>query len=140
VNLAANFHLDEFDCHDGTAVPGSVLPAVMRLAADVLQPIRDVWTGPLLIVSGYRTPAWNLRVGGVQRSTHLTGEGCDIRPVHLADVPRLHDLILAMHGRKEIPALGGLGEYPRWVHVDTRKHPSGRLRRWHGRAIGSEPG
>ena len=139
--LSKSFSLQEFATNDraGTPVPPHLVANVTDLAVGVLQPIRDEWTSPLLVVSGYRTLVWNTAVGGAKASTHLTAEGADIRPVYLRDVDRLHELILSMHTRGLLPMLGGLGSYPRWVHVDIRRLASGRLRRWAGEGTGSEP-
>jgi len=140
--LSANFGLAELSCNDrdATTVPQHLIPNARRVATKVAQPIRDRWAAPLIVVSGYRTIAWNLRVGGAQSSTHLTVDGWDVRPVYLRDVPRLHDLILSMHAHDELPDLGGLGKYPAWVHIDTRQAADGHLRRWNGGGLGSEPG
>ncbi len=139
--LSKSFDLAEFCCNDraGTPVPAHLVPNVIDLAVGVLQPIRDEWTGPILVVSGYRTQAWNTAVGGVAGSAHLTAEAADIRPVHLADVDRLLYLILSTYARGLLPLLGGIGSYPRWVHVDIRRLALGRLRRWTGTGTGSEP-
>lgn len=140
--LSPAFHLLEFSCHSGDSVPSASIPTLIFLVREVLQPIRDEWNAPLIVVSGYRTPEWNQRVGGATTSTHLFVDGAagvDVRPVRLAEVAKLHAMILAKQMRGELPEMGGLGEYPNWSHVDSRKLPSGRLRRWKGMGMGSEP-
>lgn len=145
MQLSRSFHLDEFACHDGTPVPDYLVAHAQRLADGVLQPVRDAWerfnpkTPQILVVSGFRTSDWNRRVGGAKKSTHLTLEGADIRPVRLKDVSRLFVFILDRYQRGLLPRLAGLGEYPGWVHVDIRKAPDGHLRRWKGGGVGSEP-
>lgn len=37
-------------------------------------------TGPVTVVSGYRDPAHNVRVGGARNSQHVYGTAADIRP------------------------------------------------------------
>jgi uncharacterized protein YcbK (DUF882 family) len=137
--ITRTFYVEEFDCHDGQPVPASLMSNLHDLCFAVLQPLRDRWAEALYIVSGYRTPAWNSRVGGATSSTHLTAEGADIRPAKMADVARLHAFVLNMYNQGALPALGGLGEYPRWVHVDIRRLPTGRLRQWSGNSQGHEP-
>jgi len=139
--LSANLYLDELDCHDGTPVPVSKIGQCEEFARGTWQPIRDKWKAPILQTSGYRTLTWNRAVGGAKSSTHLfEGDdvGLDIRPVYLSDVTRLAQLILAMWKGKELPALGGVGIYRGWIHIDNRKAPDGHLRRWNGRGIGGE--
>ena len=139
--LSTNLRLSELDCHDGTAVPVSKIGNAEAGAREVFQPIRTKWNAPIIVVSGYRTLAWNRSVGGAKTSTHLfDGDdfGIDIKPVYGADVRRLHDLILVMWKAKLLPALGGLGLYKNWVHVDNRRAPDGHLRRWNGNGVGAE--
>jgi uncharacterized protein YcbK (DUF882 family) len=139
VRLSRSFALAEFHCHSGEEVPSLYLPNLERLAGKVLQPMRDVW-GPLIIISGWRSPAWNTRIGGAAASTHLTAEGADIRCVRPRDLGELVDLIEKRIAAGALPELGGVGLYPGWVHLDIRKAADGHLRRWGGRGMGSEPG
>lgn len=140
--ISTNFHIAEFCCHDraGTPVPPALLPNLTELVLAVLQPLRDTWGSPLIVVSGYRTLAWNMRVGGASGSTHPQAKGADIRPIHLRDVAQLHALVKGMRGNGRLPKLGGLGIYPGWIHVDTLMAADGRLRQWSGSGMGSEPG
>lgn len=140
MRITANFDSDSFACHDGTPVPPEFMPNLTDLVLYVLQPLRDVWGGPLIEISGYRTPDWNRRVRGAASSTHLDASGADVRPVRLRDVAQLHTLVLARYEQGRLSRLGGLGLYPGWIHVDTRKAADGHLRRWGGSGMGSEPG
>lgn len=139
MRLSENFDLDEFDCHDGTPTPTVLAPYVQELATAVLQPIRTAWDAPIIVTSGYRTRTWNSKVGGARSSTHCEGRAADIRPVSIASVRALHEFVLGMYNRGDLPGLGGLGLYARWIHVDTRKRADGKLRRWSGKGVGSEP-
>lgn len=145
MRISKSFTIEEFACHDGTPVPDYLLDHLQHLVDSVLQPVRDRWatwspkTPQILVVSGFRTTEWNKRVGGAKKSTHLVLKGADIKPVYLRDVPRLFLMVLDMYQQGLLPALGGLGEYPGWVHVDTSKATDGHLRRWKGGGVGSEP-
>ncbi|MHB1656155.1 MAG: YcbK family protein [Burkholderiales bacterium] len=83
-------------------------------------------SGPIELISGYRSPATNsmlhARSGGVAKhSLHMEGMAADIRiPGH--DLRELHEVAVAMRG-------GGVGYYPQsgFVHVDV-----GRPRYWTG--------
>ncbi|HYF52988.1 MAG TPA: D-Ala-D-Ala carboxypeptidase family metallohydrolase, partial [Salinarimonas sp.] len=107
MRLTPYFSLDEFDCHDGNQVPKEYIANVEHLVVKVLQPLRELW-GPLIVVSGWRSQDWNTRVGGAKASTHLTGEGADVRPVRLRDVPEFLALIEARLKAGGLPELGGL--------------------------------
>lgn len=137
MKLSENFSREEFDCHDGSEVPDNLLPNLHKLVLQVLQPLRTAWGQPLQVVSGYRSPAWNERVGGAANSTHLTAEGADIRPLDPRDVPVLLATLQDMRARGQLPKLGGLGVYKGWLHVDVRW--VGHVRRWTGKGVGSEP-
>jgi uncharacterized protein YcbK (DUF882 family) len=138
MRLTEDFELSEFDCHDGTPVPLALVPNVGALCKVVLQPVRDAWRAPIVVLSGYRTQAWNDRVGGARASTHLTAQGADVRPLQ----PRLLSAFVAEIERLiaagQLPDLGGIGVYPGWVHLDIRKARDGHLRRWGGAGQGSE--
>jgi uncharacterized protein YcbK (DUF882 family) len=137
VKISPSFDLQEFECHNGDDVPPELIPNVTNLCVGVLQRLRDKW-GALIIISGYRSPAYNARIGGAKASTHMTAQGADIRPMKIGDVNELAETVLAMHAAGELPALGGLGIYRNWIHVDTKKAADGHLRRWNGKGVGSE--
>jgi uncharacterized protein YcbK (DUF882 family) len=137
-HVTENFTWSEVACHDGTLIPAGLKPNA-RAVAGVLERIRARYGGPLIIISWYRTPAYNLRIGGAKHSRHLLGDGVDCRPISPRNVGRLSDLIEAMMAEGALPELGGLGTYPAWVHVDCRpKLENGHVARWMGGGIGSE--
>jgi uncharacterized protein YcbK (DUF882 family) len=116
--LTTNFDLSEFACKDGTAVPADLIPNVELLAKN-LQVLRDYLGEPIHINSGYRTPAYNAKVGGKKGSYHLKAMAADITcksktPKQLAAI--IEKLIAA---KKMVQ--GGLGVYPGFVHTDVRR-------------------
>ncbi len=139
MKLSEHFDLDEFDCHSGEEVPESFVANVHQLVIDVLEPLRERWGSPLVIVSGWRSMDWNRRVGGAPASTHLSGRGADVRPVSPRETPLLMACLEDLRKEKKLPVLGGLGKYSGWIHVDNRRAADGRLRRWTGKGMGSEP-
>ena len=124
-----HFDAGEFECHDGTPVPEHFFGNLERLIGDVLEPIREAFGAPVIVVSGYRSPRHNRRVSRAVRSKHLTAQAADIQPVHHSDLPKLIETIERLYAEGKLPALGGLGTYRRWVHVDTDVVSRG-LRRW----------
>jgi uncharacterized protein YcbK (DUF882 family) len=119
-----SFVLQELRCHDGTAVPErhwSNALAVMKRA----QVLRDRIGEPLQVLSGYRTAAWNRRVGGAAHSQHLTASAMDLVARTLTPV-ELHRVYLELIGAGLVED-GGLGLYPSFIHIDI-----GRPRRWRG--------
>ena len=108
--LSSNFKVSEFACKDGS---DTVLVAP-RLVM-VLQTIRDRFGAAVTINSGYRTPQYNTKVGGVAHSQHCYGTAADItvKGQKPADV--------AAYARQLMPDWGGVGIYSTFTHVDVRE-------------------
>ncbi len=105
-------------------VPTRLLPLCL-----ILEKLREQFNAPIKIGSGYRDPAYNKAIGGAKASQHMEGRAADItvKGVHPSKVL---SMLLRMYDNGRIPALGGLGEYPGFIHVDVR--PTNRLIRWGG--------
>lgn len=141
------FRVHEFDCHSGEPYPTSwINTRLVRLVGGVLDPLRETWGAPLLVVSGFRTLVYNAAIRGAPRSQHIEGKAADIRPVPVTGEPyeltvqALHRLVATMWDAAQLVELGGLGYYPgRWLHLDVRdREPVGHLATWVGKGIGSE--
>jgi uncharacterized protein YcbK (DUF882 family) len=85
MRLSTNFELEEFTCSQTAATlgiknePGAEETANLKsLCEKVLQPLRDKTGSTVRISSGYRCPALNKAVGGVESSQHVRGEAADI--------------------------------------------------------------
>lgn len=127
MNLTKNFTLEEL-LRSSTAVrlgidnrPSAMQHAnLVRLATDVLQPLRDAWKQPIVVSSGFRCPALNKAVGGVVNSQHLAGAAADIHT--LSDVPADNQALFATavclvrDGVIEVGQL--IDEYGyNWIHI-----------------------
>lgn len=121
MKLSTNFQLSEFSCKDGTRVPDDLLPNVMELAKN-LQVIRDEIGEGLRILSGYRTPSWNKKVGGASNSQHMQAKAADLTTKSLTP-KKLHAVILKLIKEGKIKN-GGVGLYPGFVHYDVRDTPA----------------
>ena len=111
--------------------PNSLRPRIKKLVETVLQPLRDHLNVPIAIVSGYRSPEYNRKIGGARNSQHIVGNAADIKAEGIP--PReLYEYILRMRRAGLLPTLGGIGLYRRWVHVDIRHDGERRLARWYG--------
>jgi len=114
--LSEHFWRYEFACpdHCGFSSPS---PALMsRLEAGR----RANSDRPMKVSSGCRCAAHNRSVGGAKRSTHLTGEGCDLAVIPGEAMFDLVRALLAAGFRRIIL-------YPDHVHVDVAddaRHPS----------------
>lgn len=90
---------------------------ISTAAMDKLQWVRTHINTPLLILSAYRDPLHNKRVGGAPHSRHMQGDAFDIATAHL-DRQLLHALCRQA-------GFTGFGFYPTFLHVDC-----GRVRHW----------
>jgi len=71
------------------------------------------FVGPLKVISGFRSPSYNRRVGGARKSQHTSGNAIDIDVRHLS-IEQRQELI------KNASALGykGIGVYANSIHLD----------------------
>jgi len=116
--LSPHFTTWEFNCkHCGTLPEQGIDPALLR----VLEDVRAAFGGrPVTINSGYRCPAHNASVGGVEDSMHVEGKAADFT-VDGVMPSKVYAYLDPVHE-------GGLGRYDTFVHVDTR----GSRARWSG--------
>lgn len=123
MKLTENFSREEFDCRDGTKVPAELMPNVQELANN-LQVLRDDIGEVIHVNSGYRSPTYNVKIGGATNSQHKKAKAADITaksftPKQLA--ARIEKLIAAGKMKQ-----GGIGIYPGFTHYDIR----GTKARW----------
>jgi hypothetical protein len=119
LRLSANFVVSEFHCKDAqrTPVPAASVPALRRLARNVLQPMRDKF-GPCTVNSGFRTDAKNAEVGGAKSSQHLYHRTPKDVAADVTFVRGTPDE-WATEAERLLPQ-GGVGRYRSFVHVDNR--------------------
>lgn len=85
VKLTAHFELSEL-LHSQHAIrrgidntpTSSIVFELQRLCQLVLQPLRAHLDRPIVVSSGYRSPALNRAVGGAANSDHMHGRAADI--------------------------------------------------------------
>ena len=145
--LSPHFTMRQFLCKQDSSYPKyvalqeSLLVLLEGLLVDVQQAGYEVDT--FGVISGYRTPWYNRRIGNVPYSRHIYGDAMDIfidadadgRMDDLnsdglhdrADIQKLFDIADKFMRRPENRGLiGGVGKYGRtsrhggFVHVDTR--------------------
>ena len=109
-DLSQHFSRREFDCKDGS--PANPHPKLI----DRLETLRAIVGKPLRIVSGYRSPAYNRKVGGAKASQHLKNRAADI-PSGYATLEQARQA-----------GFTGIGYSGLWAtHVDVRE---GRRATW----------
>ena len=79
------------------------VPLMMKLIEQVLDPLRERWQSPIYITSGYRCPALNRKVGGVENSYHTRGMAADITAKSVFYNTALYTELRIMHREGLIP-------------------------------------
>lgn len=128
--LTKHFDSSEFDCNDGTKVPKEYHGQLEKLCEWFLEPMRKKF-GACVVLSGYRTAAYNAKIGGARFSFHVYDDRLPREGVAA-------DCLFAKGGPKEWVAYakklrtqnrkgkGGIGYYPNsgFIHLDTRDYQS----------------
>lgn len=106
--ISENFKVKEFACKDGS---DKILIDV-GFVQNQLQDIRSHFGKPVNVNSGYRSPAYNVKVGGAKNSYHMQGRAFDIsiKGVTPAEIARYAASI----------GVPGIIQYNTFVHVDSR--------------------
>ena len=112
--LSPHFRVREFACRDG-----SDQVKIDSGLVELLEQIRAAAGGAVVIHSGYRTPAYNRKVGGARYSQHVQGTAADIT------VAGVSPLLAGQMAEYYLGSRGGIGVYQTFTHVDTR---SGKAR------------
>lgn len=138
MKITTHFDSKEFDCRDGTPYPVARRRTHLLFLCATLEEIRAALGVPIKVLSGYRTPNYNRRVGGARNSRHVQADAADIVAKGYS-AEQVHARILDLYRAGKLPRLGGLGLYPGFVHVDVRpRGVGGRIARWNGGRANAE--
>lgn len=125
MQLSQHFHLREFTRSQTAARRGidnqpdqPAINALVMLCDTLLEPVRRNFGRPVVINSGYRSPALNRAIGGARGSQHVLGEAADIEIHGIANA----DLALWIAGKLPFDQLILEAHVPGdpasgWVHV-----------------------
>ncbi len=91
--------------------------------AKAFERVRELCGFPLIVNSGYRTAVYNDRIGGAAKSQHVEGRALDLRPVPFTKA-NLKALKMAAYKARDEGLFRGLGVYPGFIHIDTRRGAS----------------
>ena len=107
--LDKHFKTKEFQCKDKSEYL-LISPELVK----VLEKIRNHFNAPVVINSGYRTPAWNSKVNGASNSYHCKGMAADIviKGHSSREVAKYADSIMEQ---------GGVIKYTNFTHIDVRE-------------------
>lgn len=126
MNLSTHFTLDEFTLSQTAArqginnTPTGEAMDNLRRTAQGMEAVRVVLGGaPIIVSSGYRSPALNAAVGGAKNSQHLTGQACDFTAPRFGSVQEVFDAIK----RSGIAYDQCIVEFGRWIHISFSAAP-----------------
>lgn len=144
LKLSEHFMLKEFE-RSSTAqangidntCPSQYIPSLEQLCKTILEPLRAFAGQPIIISSGYRCNALNIKVGGAYASQHTVGEAADI---HIPVTPYTEWDDGKAHTDKEIlnrwfdwiiqntnfdqAIIETSNDKDFWIHVSCRKNAS----------------
>lgn len=127
--ITEHFSLAEFACPDyGAPSSPEHLERLAHLCAQ-LEVLREELGAPIFVISGYRSPEYNARIGGATKSQHMNACAADIK-VKGVEPAEVHATIERLI-REERMEQGGLGLYRTFVHYDVR----GARARWYGEGV-----
>jgi hypothetical protein len=107
-----------------------VIKNLELLAKNILQPIRDHFDKAIHVVSGYRSPGLNKKVGGASNSQHLIGQAVDIDNDN-TDISNAEIFNYIKENLKFDQLIWEFGndESPDWVHVSYSAKPRKQILR-----------
>lgn len=119
--LSPNFKKKEAACKDGTPVPRSLEKKARDHAFNLERLRHAIGDRPVRILSWYRTPSYNKKVGGASQSQHMQACATDHSQQWVAGIKNFDRIANRVFRR------GGFGQYPGGSrHLDSR----GRRARW----------
>jgi uncharacterized protein YcbK (DUF882 family) len=123
--VTKNFSLEEMACKNANEV--YLTPDTIR-HAQRLQKFRDWYNRPIIVNSWYRTPEYNKKVGGAEKSQHVQGLATDCAlPDEFFQFTksRKEEFLSNVKAKwQELVRLdnlgGGVGFYDSFFHLDSR--------------------
>ncbi|WP_406821445.1 D-Ala-D-Ala carboxypeptidase family metallohydrolase [Pseudomonas sp. KnCO4] len=116
--ISPHFSLDEMTVSQLAAREGldndppAEARANLQLLCNVLEQVRALFGAPVIVSSGYRSPAVNSRIGGSVTSKHLQGLAADFTVIEVS--PRE---VVRRISESAIPFDQLILEFDQWVHL-----------------------
>lgn len=109
----------ELACHDGTAYPRKFIDdGTVFYLAETFEAVRRICGNyPIKVISAYRTPEWNRKIGGASKSQHVQGRALDLNPPTNLTIKQFYNLVKS--NCKEL-GINGIGLYRTFIHIDIR--------------------
>lgn len=126
--LSPHFSLEEMTFSLAAVSKGiENTPTAMQIARleslcdNILEPIRQRFNSPVIIMSGFRSPALNEAIGGAASSQHMLGEAADIKVKNVDNAVVWHWIVDTLNfdqciAEKLVKSDGAAG----WIHVSHK--------------------
>lgn len=137
-HLSEHFSLEELTVSASGArkglhnVPPPAELANLRVTAQRMEEVRTLLGKPVLVLSGYRSPATNRLVGGSLTSAHMSGHAVDFICPGFGSAPQVA-AFLAQHLASYDQIIDEFGD---WVHIGFG--PGLRLQKRTARRVGGK--
>ena len=95
----------------------TVTDNLQDLCEKVLEPIRDHFKQPVIVTSGYRSPALNKRIGGSGTSQHCFGMAADFTVANVSNWDVCQYALKNLNYDQLIFEYGEAG----WIHISYRE-------------------
>lgn len=125
--VTAHFALSEFVVSNTAARLGidntpsaQVLATLRNVLIPGMQQVRDLLGVPVVVSSGYRSPALNAAVRGAPASQHVTGHACDFTAPAYGTPRAVCERLVAEMARLHFDQLIHEGG---WVHISFAPRP-----------------
>jgi hypothetical protein len=117
-------YFTEDEINRGWDVPEEYLNNIIPTAR-VLDTLRQYYGLPIYILSSYRSPEYNRKVGGAKNSLHLVFNALDFTVANKSDIKLLYNKLVKWDEEHKFDFLSksgtmGLGLYKYFIHLDTR--------------------
>ena len=90
---------------------------LVRLCESLLEPAQTLLGVPIIVNSGYRSPALNQAIGGATSSAHMDGRACDFKLPKGMDLQEAFDQLR----RSNLPYDQIIFECGAWIHMAISK-------------------
>lgn len=95
--------------------------ANLRRTAELLERVREIVGKPIIVTSGYRSPAVNRAIGGATYSQHMLGQAADIVvPGFGSPLEVCRAIVAAM---PSVPFHQLIHEFRAWTHISWSDAP-----------------
>lgn len=140
LRVTQDFHLSEFT-HSDTAVrlgldntpSATVMATLVNVLIPAMQQVRELLGAPVIIKSGYRSPALNAAVRGSGHSQHMDGHACDFVAPRFGPPSRVAAYLVSKMAEIKFDQLIMEGA---WCHISFSPRPRNEVLTAHFTAAG----